>query len=90
MLTCPHCGEQAISPLNKLLLGPTGSVRCKNCRKRIGVSWWASARLTIPAVIFISIQRFFISSISVMVACSVLIVVLVLFLYVKWIPLVRR
>lgn len=89
ILTCPHCGEQAISPLDKLLLGPVISARCNHCRKRISVSW-SSAWLIVPAVTFISVLRFFISSFSVSVVCTVLIVVLALFLYVKWIPLVRR
>ncbi|WP_339616278.1 hypothetical protein [uncultured Gilvimarinus sp.] len=38
MIKCPHCGEQAMTPLRKTLLGPAQSTGCKRCGGRISVS----------------------------------------------------
>lgn len=38
MTKCPHCGEQAMKPLRKTLLGPAQSTGCKRCGGRVSVS----------------------------------------------------
>jgi hypothetical protein len=48
-LRCPHCGEDGVSGLRKMLLGPRQSTICKNCSKRVGVPYWSIA-CSIPLI----------------------------------------
>ena len=41
MTQCPHCGQQAISELRKLLIGPAVPARCRACGKKVGVPYSA-------------------------------------------------
>jgi hypothetical protein len=38
-VTCPLCQHQAMSPIEKLSLGPAKSVPCRNCGRRLRVSY---------------------------------------------------
>jgi hypothetical protein len=43
VLKCPHCGDNGVSPVKKLLLGPIFENRCTKCRKHWGISHWSVA-----------------------------------------------
>lgn len=38
-MKCPCCGEDSISLLRRLSLGPAFPARCKSCNRKIGVSY---------------------------------------------------
>lgn len=46
MLTCPHCGNQAMSQARKLWLGPASSASCTACGRKVSVSWLAMLAVT--------------------------------------------
>ena len=48
-LTCPLCGIHAISPMRKLLLGPTGKLRCRACSQSLRMASSAGVAL-VPLV----------------------------------------
>ena len=39
MLTCPHCGQQAMTSSAKMWLGPARTRNCDACGKRVSVPW---------------------------------------------------
>jgi hypothetical protein len=41
-LDCTHCGNRAMSAAKKLWVGPARSVRCKVCGQRVSVAWLQS------------------------------------------------
>lgn len=41
MLECPNCKKKTIRNFEKLMLGPSGTIRCKNCDAKISISWWS-------------------------------------------------
>jgi hypothetical protein len=88
MLTCPHCGQKAMSSLRKIFLGPAVSVRCQHCRKNVSVPW-SSALLILPTSMLISSQVIIQPALWIMVSFTSLVLVLFFFLFVRWIPLVE-
>jgi hypothetical protein len=39
-VACPHCGNPAMTPSQKLWLGPARKRACKGCGKFVSVPWW--------------------------------------------------
>ena len=39
MVTCPHCGQTAMTLGEKAMLGPGRAVRCRACSRRIAAHW---------------------------------------------------
>jgi len=64
--------------------GPVYSIRCQNCRKNVSVSW-LSIGLTLPVMLIILKP-----AIWFVIIFTTVIVALYLFLYIKWIPLVKQ
>ena len=50
-LSCPKCGNVAMSALAKSCLGPARSVKCRTCGARIGLMW-------LPAIIILLLVSF--------------------------------
>ncbi len=42
-LTCPHCGQRAMTGARKLGLGPAFSAACRSCGKKLSVPKSATA-----------------------------------------------
>jgi hypothetical protein len=55
MCRCPHCGEEGITALRKLNLGPALPTTCEHCGKKVGVPWWSIITI-LPAIAGISIS----------------------------------
>jgi len=36
---CPHCGDDGISGLRKMFLGPANPATCSECGKKVGISY---------------------------------------------------
>ena len=89
MLTCPHCGEQAVSVWTKMALGPTTSVRCRHCRKPVSVSRWSIA-LILALFAAMIVLRLFMAASVIYWGFVVLFISICLWGHVKWSPLGKR
>jgi len=38
---CPHCGQNGITELRRLCLGPALPAKCTECGRKIGVPYWS-------------------------------------------------
>ena len=76
---CPHCGEDGISLLRKLTLGPAIRAKCKKCGKLVTVKYWHVLLVSVPVAIPILIASesgfsllFFLSLGACLMATSIL------------------
>lgn len=53
---CPYCGEGAVAPLRKMVLGPAIPVSCEACGGKVGVPLFSALLAFIPfgAAVFLS------------------------------------
>lgn len=90
MLTCPHCGEKSISVGQKLFVGPSSSGECTRCKKKFGVSWLSSLIVLPFAVAVAAMPLIVTSSINKALPWTIAGILVYLFIYIKWVPLVKR
>jgi hypothetical protein len=87
-LTCPYCGQPAMSWVRKLALGPAVSVLCKSCGKKVSVHYSAMLAVT-PFVASILVAP--LTGSFVFGACLVAIGIVVMSAWHMWlIPLAPR
>lgn len=48
---CPHCGENGIWLLRKLVLGPAIPAKCTKCGKLVTVKYWHVLAVSVPALL---------------------------------------
>ncbi len=83
MYDCPHCGKTAMSWLTKSFLGPGRSVKCRECGKRVSVSWW-SMIVIVPLIIGLVVG----GSIAIVVWIAGMVIAVAVQLF--FVPLVAR
>ena len=74
---CPNCNRPTISIIKKMFLGPARSITCDKCGGKVSVSRKGAWKVLLPylAVVVLSWQ------------IALILLPLVLFLYVKFVPL---
>ena len=87
-LNCPHCGEIALSGLQKSFLGPAKKVKCRACHKMVRVHWGSSLLIlcfmaSLPIMIFFNIDD------SYSVIYGLISLILVMNLHINYLPLVK-
>ena len=87
-LHCPHCGEEAISVLRKLFLGPALPARCRRCGHKVGVPY-SSLLAMVPFLggIFLAGS---VGSVPVQAALAIGGFLAMSFIHLNWIPLEPR
>lgn len=88
MHKCPNCGEETISNLSKLMLGPGRTIQCKSCNSRVSVSWWSSVIFIIFLIGIYSMKS--ILDIQLTMVLGTLLMVLYLLIHLFFIPLEVR
>lgn len=48
---CPWCEEQTFSFLQKQTLGPSRTMRCMGCKKKVGVDWMRAQMAAAPVIL---------------------------------------
>jgi hypothetical protein len=98
-LDCPHCGNPAMSAAKKLWVGPARTVRCKSCGQPVSVAWLQSGLvLSLGWAPFLIVALFPVVTgvaaplwVDIAAVAAFLIGLVAMFwLYVKFVPLVRR
>lgn len=51
MYDCPWCGKKTFSFYQKQTLGPTRSIKCTGCSRRVSVPWNRAQVAALPVVI---------------------------------------
>lgn len=91
---CPHCGQPALSPARKLLLGPSASIACRACGGRVGVAfgkaWAALAPGLLVAASGAVIPQLSIRYLPMILTLDVLALLAMGAAYLWWVPLQRR
>lgn len=90
-LRCPHCGLPALSPLRKLALGPSASVRCRHCGLRVGTDPVRALASFLPSAALVGwvllaqphepVSTIALAALAFGATCA---------LYLYWVPLARR
>ena len=87
-LNCPHCGEIALSVLQKSFLGPAKKVKCRACHKMVRVHRGASL-LILCFIISLPIMMFFNIDDSYSMIYGLISLILVMYLHINYLPLVK-
>ncbi len=85
MYKCLHCGKPGISTIRKLFLGPAVPATCKNCGKKVGVTYRSISLGLLPFLVPVLV--FYLSGAMVLVLASFL---LWCYVHLKWVPLIRK
>lgn len=87
-LECPHCGNEGISGLRKMFLGPAVPATCKVCGEKVGVLF-AAILAVVPALAGIGGAALLGAPVLKAVLCVGSFVVMSL-CHLRWVPLVPR
>lgn len=91
---CPHCGQPALSPARKLLLGPSASVACRACGGLVGVAfgkaWVALSPGLLVAASGALVAQASIRYLGLILALDALLLLAMGAAYLWWVPLQRR
>lgn len=88
MQKCPICGENTISDMSKLSLGPARSITCSKCGSKISISWWALVAMLIFMIPLLNYMNSNESTISLII--FLVSIIAYLFVHLKLVPLVVR
>ncbi len=88
MYKCPHCGKLSFTFWQKLNLGPGRVIKCKNCGKKVGVSYWILSCIILIFLVF-SIEKFF-NTLFVKITIYGIGIILYFFVSVNYFPLISR
>lgn len=89
MFKCPHCGKKTISGWEKLGLGFFKNVTCGECGAKLKVPFQLFYLLPILATLSLALRLLDISAIWFLIY-SIAITIIMVFVYLKYIPLVPR
>ena len=89
MYKCPHCGKPGISVWRKLSLGPLIPAVCKECGGEVGIPYYAML-IVIPFIAVMILALMYLDSTLLKVVVFVVLTLIMSFIYLKFIPLVRR
>lgn len=91
---CPHCGRPALSPLRKLVLGPSVSAACRACGGRIGVAfgraWLALSPGLVVAASGVPIAHASVRYLPMILGLDAALLLAMGAAYLWWVPLRRR
>lgn len=91
---CPHCGQAALSPVRKLLLGPSAVTACRACGGRVGVAigpaWAALSPGLLVAASAIAIPQTSVRHLPALLLVDGLALSAMALAYAWWVPLRRR
>lgn len=91
---CPHCGQPALSPARKLLLGPSASAACRACGGHVGVAfgkaWTALSPGLLVAASGVLIAHASIRYLPTILALDAVLLLAMGAAYLWWVPLQRR
>jgi len=81
MLVCPHCGKSGISILDKFYIPVVLSVKCRACQQQVSVDAKKLVLLGIPWLAVIIVLP---------PSVGLMLLPVVAFAYIKWVPLVQK
>lgn len=91
---CPHCGQPALSPVRKLVLGPSASIACRACGRPVGVAFGKAWAALSPGLLVAAsgalIARASIRHLPTVLALDALLLLAMGAAYIWWVPLQRR
>ena len=88
MHACPHCQANVFSEWTKASLGPARKTKCPSCRRNVGTPWGKSMVALSPflaGILSVGYWPFPIAVIALVVGGAAM-----LYLSLKWVPLVKR
>jgi len=88
MYNCPHCEKPGISVMRKMALGPAIPATCKSCGAKVGVPY--SSMLTAIPFMIGMLASFAVEPIAGKIALWGGGAILMLIIYARWVPLVKR
>ncbi len=89
MYPCPHCGKPGVSLLRRAFLGPARATTCTACGGKVGVPWGPSMLAVLPfAAAALGSQ--FVTSFAVIAAMWVAGAAVMMVLFFKIVPLIKK
>jgi len=88
MYDCPHCGESAVTVMQKVFLGPGVSVACRSCGKTVKITYPSWLKAALPGAALMVAALFFDSELLVY-GLSLVGLGLMIGLHLQWVPLVK-
>ena len=86
MLTCPNCGNDAMSAWKKIMLGPGRTTQCNACGAKLSVSWLTI--IAVPIVVLVAILGEMLGGYGVI--AMLLSIIPVSYVWYRYVPLVLR
>ena len=87
-LTCPHCGEPAVSVIRKTFMGPVLPAWCKACGREVKIPYIKGYLALIPGLAAITVA-FLVEPDALKAAVFVGGWIVTAIIHVLWVPLVR-
>jgi endogenous inhibitor of DNA gyrase (YacG/DUF329 family) len=89
MYKCPHCGKPGIPVWRKLCMGPIISANCKQCGREVGVPY-SSILYILPFMAAMVLTIIYLDPIEIKVTVWVALTIIMLAVYLKFVPLVPK
>lgn len=89
MYNCPHCDKLGITALRRYFLGPAVPATCRQCGKKVGVSY-RKAFLALSPFALSLLAAHFIRPIGLAIAIAIVGAVVMFALWIPLVPLEKR